>query len=87
VPLGIRKAVHDGSAFDAWTSLVILIAFAIPGFVLAMLLIIVFAGGEFLNWFPLRGLISDNYTDLSLGREDFRSATPYSTARSRHGRE
>jgi microcin C transport system permease protein len=67
VPLGIRKAVHDGSAFDAWTSLVILIAFAIPGFVLAMLLIIVFAGGEFLNWFPLRGLVSDDYTNLSLG--------------------
>ncbi|HBK19055.1 MAG TPA: microcin ABC transporter permease, partial [Gammaproteobacteria bacterium] len=69
VPLGIRKAVHDGSAFDAWTSLVILIAFAIPGFVLAMLLIIVFAGGEFLNWFPLRGLVSDHHAELGFGAQ------------------
>ncbi len=67
VPLGIRKAVNDGSSFDAWTSLVILIAFAVPGFVFSMLLIILFAGGEFLSWFPLRGLVSENYAELSLG--------------------
>ncbi|MAI41031.1 MAG: microcin C ABC transporter permease YejB [Candidatus Azotimanducaceae bacterium] len=65
VPLGIRKAVSDGTPFDIWTSIVILIGYAIPAFVLAMLLIIVFCGGEFFNWFPLRGLISDNYEALT----------------------
>ena len=65
VPLGIRKAVSDGTPFDIWTSIVILVGYAIPAFVLAMLLIIVFCGGEFFNWFPLRGLISDNYEELT----------------------
>ena len=66
LPLGIRKAVTDGTPFDVWSSVVILVGYAIPAFVLAMLLIIVFCGGEFLNWFPLRGLISDTYEDLSV---------------------
>ncbi|MDG2070438.1 MAG: ABC transporter permease subunit, partial [Pseudomonadales bacterium] len=65
LPLGIRKAVNDGSPFDVWTSVVILVGYAIPAFILAMLLIILFCGGEFFSWFPLRGLISDNYESLS----------------------
>lgn len=66
VPLGIRKAVLDDTPFDVWTSVVILVGYAIPAFVLAMALVIVFCGGEFFNWFPLRGLISDNYQELGL---------------------
>jgi microcin C transport system permease protein len=66
LPLGIRKAVMDGTPFDVWTSVVILIGYAIPAFILAMLLIILFCGGEFFSWFPLRGLMSDNYADLGL---------------------
>src|ERR1700750_1632695 len=65
IPLGIRKAVKDGSKFDTWTSAVIIIGFAIPGFLFAILLIVLFAGGSFLNWFPLRGLTSDNWAQLS----------------------
>jgi microcin C transport system permease protein len=64
IPLGIRKAVSDGSSFDVWTSSVIIIGFAIPGFLFAILLIILFAGGSFLDWFPLRGLTSDNWASL-----------------------
>jgi microcin C transport system permease protein len=64
IPLGIRKAVRDGSAFDAWTSWVIIIGYAIPSFLFAILLIIVFAGGHYLHWFPLKGLVSDNWVDL-----------------------
>ena len=64
LPLGIAKAIRDGTSFDVVTSLVILVAYAIPGFVLAMLLVIVFCGGEFFDWFPLRGLISENYLEL-----------------------
>jgi microcin C transport system permease protein len=64
IPLGIRKAVHDGSRFDVWTSTVIIIAYAIPGFLFAILLIILFAGGSFLDWFPLRGLTSDYWDQL-----------------------
>ena len=66
LPLGIRKAVTDGTPFDVWSSVVILVGYAVPAFVLAMLLIIIFCGGEFFNWFPLRGLISDNYEELSM---------------------
>ncbi len=66
LPLGIRKAVSDGTPFDIWTSVVILVGYAIPAFILAMLLIIVFCGGEFFDWFPLRGLISDNYSELDV---------------------
>jgi microcin C transport system permease protein len=64
IPLGIRKAVKDGSQFDTWTSAVIVIGYAIPGFLFAILLIILFAGGSFLDWFPLRGLTSDNWSAL-----------------------
>ena len=65
IPLGIRKAVADGSRFDVWTSGVIIIGYAIPGFLFAILLIVLFAGGSFLDWFPLRGLVSDNWDQLS----------------------
>jgi microcin C transport system permease protein len=64
IPLGIRKAVNDGSAFDVWTSSVIIVGYAIPGFLFAILLIILFAGGSFFDWFPLRGLTSDNFSSL-----------------------
>lgn len=65
IPLGIAKAVREGSRFDALTTLLVLSGFAIPGFVLGVLLIVLFAGGTFLDWFPLRGLISDNWAQLS----------------------
>lgn len=64
IPLGIKKAVADGSTFDVWTSGVIIIAYAVPGFLFAILLIILFAGGSFLDWFPLRGLVSENFSEL-----------------------
>src|ERR1700722_9521252 len=64
IPLGIRKAVKDGTPFDTWTSTVIIIGFAIPGFLFAILLIILFAGGSFLNLFPLRGLTSDGWSQF-----------------------
>ena len=67
VPLGIRKAVKDGSPFDVWTSAVVIIGYAIPGFLFAILLIVLFAGGSFWQIFPLRGLWSDNWNQLSLG--------------------
>jgi microcin C transport system permease protein len=65
VPLGIAKAVREGTRFDVATSFVVLLGYAIPGFVLGILLIVVFAGGTFLDWFPLRGLTSDNWEELS----------------------
>ncbi|MGH6940967.1 microcin C ABC transporter permease YejB [Hypericibacter sp.] len=65
IPLGIKKAVKDGSRFDIWTSVVIITGNAIPSFLFAVLLIVLFAGGSYLNWFPLRGLVSDNWGDLS----------------------
>ena len=64
IPLGIRKAVTDGSPFDTWTSSVIIVGYAIPGFLFAILLIILFAGGSFWGFFPLRGLTSDNFAAL-----------------------
>src|SRR6184192_1390924 len=67
IPLGIRKAVKDGSQFDVWSSGAIIVGYAIPGFLFAILLIILFAGGSFFNIFPLRGLTSDNWAQLSLG--------------------
>jgi len=67
IPLGIGKAVREGSRFDAVTTLAVLVGFAIPGFVLGVLLIILFASGTFLDWFPIRGLVSDNWSDLSWG--------------------
>lgn len=66
IPLGIRKAVRDGSRFDTWTSGVIIAAYAIPGFLFAILLMVMFAGGSYFQWFPLRGLTSDNFEELSL---------------------
>jgi len=65
IPLGIRKAVKDGSGFDTWTSGLIIVAYAIPGFLFAILLLVVFAGGTYFQWFPLRGLTSDNFDTLS----------------------
>jgi microcin C transport system permease protein len=66
IPLGIRKAVKDGTGFDLWTSGVITVGYAIPNFIFAIFLIVFFAGGSFYNWFPLRGLTSDNFATLSL---------------------
>jgi microcin C transport system permease protein len=65
IPLGIRKAVNDGSSFDVWTSGVIIVGYAIPSFIFAILLIVLFAGGSYWNIFPLRGLVSDNFEELS----------------------
>jgi len=65
IPLGVAKAVRDGSRFDIWTSAAIIIGYAIPGFLFAILLVVLFAGGSFLDWFPLRGLVSPNWDDLS----------------------
>ena len=65
IPLGIRKAVHDGTPFDIWTSGFIIVGYAIPCFLFALLLVVMFAGGSFLDWFPLRGLTSENWDQLS----------------------
>ncbi|MEO7335263.1 MAG: ABC transporter permease subunit [Caldimonas sp.] len=65
VPLGIAKAVNEGSRFDLATTLLVLLGYAIPGFVLGVFLIQLFAGGTFLDWFPLRGLTSDNWSELN----------------------
>jgi microcin C transport system permease protein len=66
IPLGIRKAVRDGSRFDLWTSAVVLIGYAIPSFLFAILLVVLFAGGSFFQIFPLRGLTSPDWEHLSL---------------------
>lgn len=65
IPLGIRKAVRDGSRFDTWTSGAIIVGYAIPGFLFAILLIVLFAGGSYWRVFPLRGLVSDDWESLS----------------------
>ncbi|MBI5442520.1 MAG: microcin C ABC transporter permease YejB [Deltaproteobacteria bacterium] len=65
IPLGVAKAVRDGSTFDVWTSAFVIVGYAIPGFLFAVLLVVVFAGGGFLHWFPLRGLVSDHWADLA----------------------
>jgi microcin C transport system permease protein len=65
IPLGVRKAIADGSRFDVWTSSIIIVGYAIPGFLFAILLIILFAGGSFFDLFPLRGLTSDNWSQLA----------------------
>lgn len=67
IPLGIAKAVRDGSRFDTATSWAIIIGYAIPSFLFAILLVVLFAGGSYLNWFPLRGLTSENWATLSWG--------------------
>jgi microcin C transport system permease protein len=64
IPLGIRKAVRDGSGFDTWTSGLIIAAYAIPGFLFAIMLMVVFAGGSYFQWFPLRGLTSPGWDSL-----------------------
>ena len=69
IPLGIKKAVRDGSSFDVWTSALIIIGYAIPGFLFAIMLIVLFAGGSFVDWFPLRGIVSDNFSDFSWWRK------------------
>jgi microcin C transport system permease protein len=66
IPMGIRKAVRDGSGFDTWTSGIIIAAYAIPGFLFAVMLMVLFAGGSYWQIFPLRGLTSDNFDQLSL---------------------
>ncbi|MDX1692843.1 MAG: microcin C ABC transporter permease YejB [Ketobacteraceae bacterium] len=66
IPLGIRKAVTNGEPFDIWTSSLIIVGYAIPGFLFAILLIVLFAGGSYLNWFPLRGLTSPNFDEMTL---------------------
>ncbi len=66
IPLGIRKAVSDGSRFDTWTSGIIIVAYAIPGFLFAILLLVLFAGGRYFQIFPLRGLVSDGWEDMTL---------------------
>jgi len=66
IPLGIKKAIRDGSRFDTWTSGAIIVGYAIPGFLFAILLIVMFAGGSFWRFFPLRGLTSDNWEELSM---------------------
>ncbi|WP_376874616.1 microcin C ABC transporter permease YejB [Albirhodobacter sp. R86504] len=65
IPLGIRKAVHHGSAFDAWTSAAIIAAYAIPSFLVAILLLVLFAGGSYWQIFPLSGLVSDGFASMS----------------------
>ena len=65
IPLGVAKAVRDGSTFDIWTSGVIIFGYAIPAFLFAILLVVLFAGGSFWNFFPLRGLTSDNFAQLA----------------------
>ena len=73
IPLGIRKAVKDGSGFDIWTSAVVIVGYAIPGFLFAILLVVLFAGGSFWQIFPLRGLTSEDWETYSL----FGKATDY----------
>jgi microcin C transport system permease protein len=65
IPLGVAKAIRDGSTFDVWTSAVVIVGYAIPGFLFAILLVVLFAGGSVFAWFPLRGLVSDHWTLLS----------------------
>src|SRR6056297_716084 len=67
IPLGIGKAVRDGTRFDTWTSGLIIVAYAIPAFLFAIMLLVLFAGGSYFQLFPLRGLTSDNFEQLSLG--------------------
>ncbi len=65
IPLGIMKAIHHGSRFDIWTSAMVIVGYAIPGFLFAIMLIIVFASGNYFDWFPLRGLVSSNWEELN----------------------
>jgi microcin C transport system permease protein len=69
IPLGIKKAVRDGTPFDIWTSAAVFVGYAIPSFMFAILLIVVFAGGRYFDWFPLRGLHSDGFEDMALWQQ------------------
>ena len=64
IPLGIAKATRDGSRFDVWTSGVVVVGYAVPSFIFAVLLIVVFSGGRYLDWFPLRGLVSEDFDSM-----------------------
>lgn len=66
IPLGIKKAMNHGTSFDIWTTNIVLVTYSIPGFIFAVLLIVLFAGGNYYDWFPLRGLISNNWDELTL---------------------
>ena len=65
IPLGMAKAVRDGTPFDVWSSAAVFVAYAIPGFLFAIMLIVFFAGGTYLDWFPMRDLFSENFDSLS----------------------
>jgi len=65
IPLGIAKAVRDGQRFDIWSSAVVIVGFAIPNFLFAVVLLVLFAGGSYLDWFPLRGLVSDGWSEMA----------------------
>ena len=65
IPLGITKAVRDGSRFDVWSSSIVIVGNAVPGFLFAILLVVLFAGGRYFDWFPLRGIVSENFSELS----------------------
>lgn len=69
IPLGIAKAVRHGSRFDVWTSSAIIVGYAIPGFLFAILLIVLFAGGNYFQWFPLRGLTSEGFDEMTFGQQ------------------
>jgi microcin C transport system permease protein len=69
IPLGIAKAIRDGQRFDLISSGIVFTAYAVPGFLFAILLIVVFAGGSYLDWFPMRGLTSDNFSELTLWQQ------------------
>ena len=69
IPLGIRKAVKDGTPFDVWSSSIIIIGYAIPNFLFAILLIVLFAGGTYFDWFPLRGLTSPGFEEMTLWQQ------------------
>ena len=65
IPLGVAKAVREGTRFDAWTSGIIFVGYAMPSFLFAVFLIVLFAGGSYVDWFPLKGLVSTNFDELS----------------------
>ena len=65
IPLGIKKATAHGTRFDVWTSTIVTVGYAIPAFIFAIMLVVLFAGGSYYSWFPLRGLTSDNFEQLS----------------------
>lgn len=71
IPLGVAKAVRDGAPFDIWTSAIVFTAYAIPQFLFAIILIVFFAGGEWLNWFPMRNLFSESFDDLGFWEKVF----------------